>query len=62
MSKYLTLGQVALQLGCLTWQIQRLYQRGILPEPPRLGQHRLVTEKDLPKIRKALLEAGYLAA
>jgi DNA-binding transcriptional MerR regulator len=56
----LTIGAVAQRVGCRPWQIRRLFERGLLPEPPRVGAYRVVPVADLPKIIDALREAGYL--
>lgn len=58
--QYLTLTDAAARLGVEPWQVRRLHERGILPEPPRLGRNRLYTEADLDTLRQALQEAGYL--
>jgi hypothetical protein len=59
--EHITLGAVARRLNVDLWQVRRLYERRILPEPPRVGQFRVVTEADLPTIEAALREAGYLS-
>ncbi len=59
---YMTLGEVATHFNCDSWQIRRLFKRGFLPEPERLGNYRVVKEEDLPKIQEALHTAGYLKA
>lgn len=56
----LTLGDAATRLGCQSWQIRKMYTKGILPEPPRIGGVRVLAEADLPALRAALLKAGYL--
>jgi hypothetical protein len=55
-----TLGAVAKRYGVRLWQVRRLYERRILPEPARLGLYRVVTDADLPTIHRALIAAGYL--
>jgi hypothetical protein len=57
---YMTLGQVATRLKCQSWQVARLYLRGLLPPAARLGRTRVVTEADLPAIERALRKAGYI--
>ena len=57
---HLTLGDVAKRLGCRTWQVARLFERGILPDPPRVGLYRVVPIGDLPLVKRALKAAGYL--
>jgi hypothetical protein len=46
----MTLGVAASRLGCRPWQIRRLFERGILPEPGRVGAYRVIPERDLPTI------------
>jgi hypothetical protein len=60
--QFLTVGQAALALKCREWQIDRLYRLRKLPEPGRLGRLRAINAADLPRIRAALVAAGYLAA
>lgn len=58
----LTLGEVAKRFGVQLWQVRRLYERGILPEPARIGHFRIVGEHELAAIESALRSAGYLEA
>lgn len=58
--KMMTLGDVARKYGLQTWQVRRLYERRILPEPSRVGSSRAVPETDLPVIEAKLIEYGYL--
>jgi hypothetical protein len=51
---YLSTGDVARRLKCQVWQVQRVCERGLYPEPPRLGGHRLFRKSELPAMRKAL--------
>jgi hypothetical protein len=60
MSSALTTGQIARHFGCLPWQVRRVFERGLLPEPQRIGAYRVVEAADLPKIEQALRTAGYL--
>jgi len=60
MIRYLQLGDVAARLGCREWQLRRLFERGLVPEPARAGRGRVFTEADLPALRSALVNAGYL--
>lgn len=55
-----TMGQVADSLGCQTWKIRRLIERGKIPKPRRVGMIPIFDPKDVPQIEKALREAGYL--
>jgi hypothetical protein len=56
----LTVGQVATRLGVQTWQVVRMFERKLLPEPPRLGRARVIREEDVPAIAEALRKGGYL--
>jgi hypothetical protein len=40
--------------------IRRLYERGDLPEPPKLGGRRAVSRDDLPQIVAACRRRGWL--
>ncbi len=59
---YLTVGEAAMRLHCLEWRLRRVFERGLLPEPLRLGRYRLIPVADLPKIQKAMEDVGYLPA
>jgi DNA-binding transcriptional MerR regulator len=58
----MTIGEVADRFSCQSWKIQRLVSRGLLPAPHRVGPYRVFNAKDLPAIKKALEDAGYLPA
>jgi hypothetical protein len=62
LTDYLTLGAVARRFGCQPWQVRRLFERGVLPEPRRVGAYRVVAEEDLPAVEQALRQAGYIPA
>lgn len=49
-------------LGVEFWQIQRIFELGLLPQPARFGNVRVVTKSQLPEIRAALIKRGYLPA
>lgn len=58
---YLTLGDLAKRYpGLQVWQIRRLYERRILPEPGRIRGARVIPARDVPKVERALRKAGYL--
>jgi hypothetical protein len=57
---YLTVGAVARRFNCQPWQIRRLFERGLLPQAPRLGAYRVIALVDLPRVVEALRLAGYL--
>lgn len=58
---YFTVGAVAIRFGCRPWQVRRLFERGLLPQPPRVGAYRVIPAADLPRVEAALRLAGYLA-
>lgn len=60
-SPYWTVGAVARRFGCQPWQIRRLFERGLLPQAPRVGAYRVISSTDLPRVEEALRQAGYLA-
>ena len=55
-----TIGAVAEHFKCSAWKIRRLFERNLLPPAPRMGTYRIVLVRDLPKVEKALRQAGYL--
>ena len=65
MPSYLTIGAIAKHFSrpdwpLYPWQVRRAIERGLLPEPPRLGAYRVFLPADLPRIEAALRQAGYL--
>jgi hypothetical protein len=58
---FLTIGAIARHFGCATWQVRRLFERGLLPLAARVGQYRVVSTENLPAVQQALERAGYLA-
>jgi len=57
---FLSLGQVATRFDCRTWQVRRIYERGLLPEPDRLGIYRIIWADKLDQVEAALRAAGYI--
>lgn len=57
---FLSVGQVAEKLGINSVQVGRLYERGFLPAAPRVGMRRIIPVEDLPKLKEAAKQAGYL--
>ena len=53
-------GEVADAIGVQSWRIARLFQLGILPEPPRMSGRRVIAESDIPTIIEALVARGWL--
>jgi DNA-binding transcriptional MerR regulator len=56
----LPIGEAADLLGVQSWRLRRLFERGLLGEPERVGRTRVVRREQLPRIREALEKAGYL--
>jgi DNA-binding transcriptional MerR regulator len=57
---YVSIGAVARRFGCQPWQVRRLFERGLLPQAPRVGTYRIIAVTDLPYVEEALRQAGYL--
>jgi hypothetical protein len=55
-----TTGDLSKRYGVPVWQVLQTIRRKFLPEPQRIGVYRVWLEEDLPKIRRALIDAGYL--
>jgi hypothetical protein len=47
-------------LGTDEWRVRRLFEAGVLPEPPRFAGKRMLTSGDIPAIVVALQERGWL--
>jgi DNA-binding transcriptional MerR regulator len=61
MTTPITIGAAAARLGVEPWQVRRLYERGALPPAARVGSYRVIDPADLPLVKSALRDAGYLA-
>lgn len=61
-SRTMSVTTAARELGCAPWQLRRLFERGLAPDPERIGQYRIIRERDLPRLRRALESAGYVEA
>ena len=57
-----TLGDLARRWKLPLWKVRRPYELKLLPDPPRAGCYRRVTERDLPALEAALRRLGYLPA
>src|SRR2546423_41486 len=42
------------------WQVRRIYEKGLLPDPPRAGMYRMILPAALPAVEAALRRLGYL--
>jgi hypothetical protein len=60
--RYLTVPEFARRLGIPAWKVRRLFERGLAESSARFGAYHLLDVADLPRIKKALVEAGYLKA
>jgi hypothetical protein len=47
--------EVATELGVSAWQVRR-----VAPAAPRVGQNRVFSSADLPRLKQLLESAGYL--
>ncbi len=56
---HFTVGEVADFLRVQSWQVQRLFERGTLPEPPRFGGRRMISKEMIPQIVSALQARGW---
>lgn len=56
----ITTGDVCKHFGVLPWQVLQAIRRGFLDEPRRVGIYRVWHEEDLPRVRAALVRAGYV--
>lgn len=56
----LTTGDVARHFGCGVHHVRRIFSRGLLPEPARVGAYRVVPLDQLDQVEAALRNVGYL--
>ena len=57
---YLTTGELGDAVGVQAWRIARLFELGVLPDPPRSGGRRLIPKSTVPAIVDALRDRGWL--
>ena len=62
MDDFYTTRELGELLHVPTWRIQRLFETGALPEPPRFGRRRVITPAQIPAIVRALRGRGWLPA
>lgn len=55
-----TVGDLAKRLGIAAWKIRRIFEEGVLPEPPRAGRYRIFFPEDLPALVAALVRRGHV--
>jgi hypothetical protein len=58
--KFSTTADVARRLGVRAWTVARLFERGLVEEPERLGRVRMIAEDRMQEVRDALERAKYL--
>lgn len=58
--KTLMSGEAARRIGTPLWCIYACIHRGLLKRPPRHGRYFLHRVEDLPAIRQALIQGGYV--
>jgi len=57
---HFTTGELGELLGVQAWRIARLFELGVLAEPPRIGGRRLIAKELIPAVADALRERGWL--
>ena len=55
-----SIGELADALGVQSWRIARLFELGILDEPPRISNRRVIPKSLIPAIVDALRSRGWL--
>lgn len=60
-ARLITLGKAAIELRCAEHHLRKLCDLDRIPFV-RAGRYRVFDVENLPQIRKALIEAGYVAA
>jgi hypothetical protein len=56
----LTTGELAETLGVQAWRVARLFELGILPDPPRVAGRRMIPKSMVPQVVDALRARGWL--
>lgn len=57
---HFTCGELGDTLGVQAWRIARIFEVGIVDEPPRVGGRRLIPQALIPEIVDALRAKGWL--
>ena len=60
MSQGHTTTAIARRFRLPVWMVRRIFERGLLPDPPRIGGYRVIADSDIPAVEAALRQAGYL--
>ncbi len=58
---HFTSGELGDLLGVQSWKIARLFELGIMREPPRVGGRRLIAKSLVPQVVESLRLRGWLA-
>lgn len=53
-------GELADRLGVQGWRLARLFNTGVLPEPPRVSGRRMIPVELIPKIEEELRARGWI--
>jgi excisionase family DNA binding protein len=61
MGQLFTTTEIAKLLRLQDWMIRRLFEDGTLPEPPRVGGRRLISQKYIGTIRRACEARRWIA-
>ena len=59
---FISVGQLAEDLGVQAWRIARLFELGVIPEPPRLSGRRIIPTAVIPAVISALRDRQWLPA
>jgi len=59
-AEVLSLPEAAALLKVGPWTLRKMFRRGLIKEAPRVGLHRCVLRRDLPRLRRALEAGGFL--
>jgi len=62
MPDHCTTRQVADLYGVEEWKVRRLFEAGIVTEPPKFGGKRLIVRTMLPSILDGLRQRGWMPA
>jgi hypothetical protein len=53
-------GQLGDELRCQAWRIARIFELGLVTEPPRVAGRRIIPRSMIPDIVRALKKKGWL--
>jgi len=56
----ISVGDLADTLGCQSWRIGRLFETGVIPEPPRFSGRRAIPVALIPQIEAELKSRGWI--